>query len=142
MIYLDTSAFVKLVWAEPESDALSLFLMGRPATPLVSSNLLTVETRRAVQRENPSALARADLLLTRIGRIGMTPSLIESASRLPDRSLRSLDAIHLATALLLRKNLDVLLTYNKRLAALAEAHHLPVDSPGVTANSRHGDISG
>lgn len=134
MIYLDTSAFVKLIWAEPESDALSRFLTERSATPLVSSVLLTVETRRAVQREDPSALARADLLLTRIGRIGMTASLVESASRLPDRSLRSLDAIHLATALMLRDDLDVIVTYDRRLAAAAEAHNLPVDLPGVTAN--------
>ncbi|MBA2472912.1 MAG: VapC toxin family PIN domain ribonuclease [Pseudonocardiales bacterium] len=134
MIYLDTSAFVKLVWAEPESDALSRFLTERSATPLVSSVLLTVETRRAVQREDPSALARADLLLTRIGRIGMTASVVESASRLPDRSLRSLDAIHLATALMLRDDLDVIVTYDRRLAAAAEAHNLPVDLPGVAAN--------
>lgn len=134
MIYLDTSAFVKLVWAEPESDALSRFLTERSPTPLVSSVLLTVETRRAVQREDPSALARADLLLTRIGRIGMTASVVESASRLPDRSLRSLDAIHLATALLLRDDLDVVVTYDKRLATVAEAHHLPVGSPGVTVH--------
>lgn len=134
MIYLDTSAFVKLVWAEPESDALSRFLARQPAMPLVSSALLTLETRRAVQREDPSALARADLLLTRVGRIGMTASLVESASRLPDRSLRSLDAIHLATALLLREDLDVIVTYDKRLAAVAEAHNLPVDSPGMAAH--------
>ena len=134
MIYLDTSAFVKLVWAEPESDALGRYLAQRPGMPLVSSSLLTVETRRAVQREDPSALARADLLLTRVGRIGMTPSLVESASRLPDRSLRSLDAIHLATALVLRDDLHAVVTYDKRLAAVAEAHHLPVDSPGVAAN--------
>jgi len=134
VIYLDTSAFVKLVWAEPESDALSRFLTERSATPLVSSVLLTVETRRAVQREDPSALARADLLLTRIGRIGMTASVVESASRLPDRSLRSLDAIHLATALMLRDDLDVIVTYDRRLAAAAEAHNLPVDLPGVAAN--------
>ncbi|MDQ2788948.1 MAG: VapC toxin family PIN domain ribonuclease [Pseudonocardiales bacterium] len=134
MIYLDTSAFVKLVWAEPESDALGRFLTRRPASPLVSSSLLTVETRRAVQREDPSALGRADLLLTRIGRIGMTSSIVESASRLPDRSLRSLDAIHLATALLLRGDLVAIVTYDKRLAAVAEAHGLPVDSPGIVAN--------
>ena len=133
MIYLDTSAFVKLVWVEPESDALGRFLTRRPVTPLVSSSLLTVETRRAVQREDPSALARADLLLTRVGRIGMTASIVESASRLPDRSLRSLDAIHLATALLLREDLDVFVTFDKRLATAAEAHHLVVDSPGVPA---------
>jgi predicted nucleic acid-binding protein len=134
VIYLDTSAFVKLVWAEPESEVLSRFLTRRPATPLVSSSLISVETRRAVQREDPSALARADLLLTRVGRIGMTASLVESASRLPDRSLRSLDAIHLATALLLRDDLDVFVTYDKRLATAAEIYRLPVDSPCVAAN--------
>ncbi|MGH3522200.1 MAG: type II toxin-antitoxin system VapC family toxin [Mycobacterium sp.] len=134
MIYLDTSAFVKLVWAEVESDALGRFLTRRPASPLVSSSLLTVETRRAVQREDPSALGRADLLLTRIGRIGMTSSIVESASRLPDRSLRSLDAIHLATALLLRADLDAVVTYDKRLAAVAQAHDLPVESPGLAGN--------
>ncbi len=134
MIYLDTSAFVKLIWAEAESDELGRYLAQWAATPLVSSSLLTVETRRAVQREDPSALSRADLLLTRVGRIGMTASLVESASRLPDRSLRSLDAIHLATALVLRDELHAVVTYDKRLAAVAEAHHLPVDSPGVAAH--------
>lgn len=92
-----------------------------------------METRRAVQREDPSALARADLLLTRVGRIGMTASLVESASRLPDRSLRSLDGIHLATALVLRDDLHAVVTYDKRLAAVAKAHQLPVDSPGAAA---------
>jgi predicted nucleic acid-binding protein len=87
-----------------------------------------------VQREDPSALARADLLLTRVGRIGMTSSIVESASRLPDRSLRSLDAIHLATALLLREDLDVLVTYDKRLAATATVYRLPVGSPCVAAD--------
>lgn len=135
MIYLDTSAFVKLVWAETESDALTRYIAQRAGTPLVSSTLLTLETRRAVQREDPSALARADLLLTRVGRIGMTASLVESASRLPDRSLRSLDAIHLATALLLRDDLHAVVTYDKRLAAVAEAHQLPVDSPGAAIDA-------
>lgn len=130
MIYLDTSAFVKLVWSEPDSDALARYLAQRAGMPLVSSALLTLETHRAVLREDPAALPRADLLLTRVGRIGVTASLVESASRLPDRSLRSLDAIHLATALALRDELHAILTYDKRLAAVAEAYHLPVDSPG------------
>ncbi|MGH3906069.1 MAG: type II toxin-antitoxin system VapC family toxin, partial [Pseudonocardiaceae bacterium] len=59
----------------------------------------------------------------------MTANLVESASRLPDRSLRSMDAIHLATALALRDALDVIVTYEKRLATIAEFHHLPVVSP-------------
>lgn len=135
MIYLDTSAFVKLVWAEPESEALTRYLAQQAGTPLVSSILLTLETRRAVHRADPSALARADLLLTRVGRIGMTASIVESASRLLDRSLRSLDTIHLATALVLRNEVRAVVTYDKRLAAAAEAHQLPVDSPGVTVSS-------
>ena len=133
MIYLDTSAFVKLIWAEPESAALSRFLVQRGGTPLMSSSLLTVAARRALHRSDPSALPRADLLLTRVGRIGMTTSLVESASRLPSRSLRSLDAIHLATALALRQVLDVFITYDKRLAGVAEEHRVPVDSPGMGA---------
>jgi predicted nucleic acid-binding protein len=135
VIYLDTSAFVKLIWSEPGSDALTRYLAQWTGTPLVSSAVLILETRRAVQREDPAALLRADLLLTRVGRIGMTASLVESASRLPDRSLRSLDAIHLATALALREHLHAVVTYDKRLAAIAEAHQLPVDSPGATADA-------
>jgi predicted nucleic acid-binding protein len=134
VIYLDTSAFVKLVWTEPESDALRRFLAGRPATPLVSSAVLTVETRRAVQREDPSALARADLLLTRIGRIGMTASLVRIGESVSRPLAAFMDAIHLAAALLLRDDLDVIVTYDKRLAAVAEAHQLPVASPNVAAN--------
>jgi predicted nucleic acid-binding protein len=55
----------------------------------------------------------------------------EAASRLPDPQLRSLDAIHLATALLLlRDDLDMVLTYDQRLAAAAKAEGLPVQTPG------------
>ena len=61
----------------------------------------------------------------------MTASVVESASRLPDQSLRSLDALHLATALVLHVDLDVVVTYDKRLPASAEAHQLPVYSPGA-----------
>lgn len=134
MIYLDISAFVKLVRAEPESGALGTFLGqqagARLGARLVSSALLIVEARRAAEREDPSTLARTDLLLTRIGRIGMTSGLVESASRLPGRFLRSLDAIHLATALLLRDDLGAMVTYDERLATAAADHALPVVAPG------------
>jgi len=85
--------------------------------------------------KGPAALPRADLLLTRMGRIGMTASIVESASRLPDRSLRLLDAIHLAAALVLGEELHAIVTYDKRLAGVAEAHHLPVDSPGAAVDA-------
>ena len=105
MIYLDTSAFVKLIQGEPETPALQAFLTDHAGSPLVSSALLVVETRRAVLRQAPGQLARADLLLTRIDQVDITSAVLEAASRLPDPSLRSLDAIHLATALQLGQDL-------------------------------------
>jgi uncharacterized protein len=129
VIYLDTSAFVRLVRGERETPALQAFLRDRPAGPLVSSALLVVETRRAVLREAPDQLARADLLLTRIDQVDVTRSVLEAASRLPDPGLRSLDAIHLATALQLAGGLEALVTYDGRLAAAAARQKLPVVAP-------------
>jgi uncharacterized protein len=130
VIYLDTSAFVKLVWSERETPTLQAFLARRRELLLVSSSLLTVEARRAVLREDAAQLPRADLLLTRIGQVGVTRAVIEAASRLPDPSIRSLDAIHVATALQLRPDLDALVTYDISLASAAERQGLPVAAPG------------
>jgi uncharacterized protein len=129
VIYLDTSAFVKLIRGERETPALQTFLSDRPAGPLVSSALLVVETRRAILREAPDQLTRADLLLTRIDQVEVTRSVLEAASRLPDPALRSLDAIHLATALQLEGDLEALVTYDSRLAAAAARQKLPVVTP-------------
>jgi uncharacterized protein len=129
VIYLDTSAFVKLIRGEEETSALQAFLRQRPGAPLVSSALLVVETRRAILRQAPGQLARADLLLTRIDQVDVTRAVLEAASRLPDPALRSLDAIHLATALQLDQDLEALVTYESRLAAAAERQKLPVATP-------------
>jgi predicted nucleic acid-binding protein len=129
VIYLDTSAFVKLIREERETPALQAFLLDRPAGPLVSSALLVVETRRAVLREAPDQLARADLLLTRMDQVDVTRSVLEAASRLPDPALPSLDAIHLATALQLEGDLEALVTYDGRLAAAAGRQKLTVVTP-------------
>ena len=129
MIYLDTSAFVKLIRGEEETSALQAFLRQRPGAPLVSSALLVVETRRAILRQAPGQLARADLLLTRIDQVDVTRAVLEAASRLPDPALRSLDAIHLATALQLDQDLEALVTYGSRLATAAERQKLPVATP-------------
>jgi predicted nucleic acid-binding protein len=130
VIYLDTSAFVKLLWGERETPSLQTFLAERQEPLLVSSSLLLVEARRAVLREDAAQLPRADLLLTRIGQVSVTRAVLEAASRLPDPSVRSLDAIHVATALQLRPDLDALVTYDRRLAAAAERQGLPVTAPG------------
>jgi uncharacterized protein len=129
VIYLDTSAFVKLIQGAPETPALQRFLTEHPESTLVSSALLAVETGRAILRQAPDQLARADLLLTRIDQVDITRAVLEAASRLPDPSLRSLDAIHLATALQLGGDLDALVTYDSRLAAAAGQQQLPVVTP-------------
>ncbi len=130
MIYIDTSALFKLVRAEEESEALQEFLAERSSESLVSSVLIAVETRRAVLREAVDMLPRADLLLTRVGQVGLRHAIVESASRLPDPALRSLDAVHLATALLLRTEISEFVTYDKRLASAVRANGLPVATPG------------
>jgi predicted nucleic acid-binding protein len=129
VIYLDTSAFVKLIQGERETPALQQFLTERSGTTLVSSALLVVETRRTIPHTAPGQLARADLLLTRIDQVDITRAVLEAASRLPDPSLRSLDAIHLATALQLDRDLEALVTYDSRLASAAGRQRLPVVTP-------------
>jgi uncharacterized protein len=129
VIYLDTSAFVKLIRGERETPALQGFLTEHLGAPLVSSTLLMVETRRTILRQAPGQLARADLLLTRIDQVDITHAVLEAASRLPDPALGSLEAIHLATALQLGGDLDALVTYDERQAAAAERQRLPVVTP-------------
>lgn len=129
MIYIDTSAMAKLVWQEPETPAL-VRLVGDGTQNLVSSALLVVETRRAALRRGPENLPRADFVLSPVTKVPITDPIIEHASRLPGDTLRSLDAIHLATALMLRDNIDVFLTYDRRLAEAAEASKIATACPG------------
>jgi predicted nucleic acid-binding protein len=129
VIYLDTSAFAKLIQGEPETPALQRFLTEHPESTLVSSALLAVETRQAILRQAPDQLARADLLLTRIDQVDITRAVLEAASRLPAPSWRADAAIHLATALQLGGDLGALVTYDSRLAAAAGQQRLPVVTP-------------
>lgn len=128
MIYLDSSALVKLVRPEAESEALRAFLAAR-GQRLVASVLVAVEVRRAVRRDNIARLPLADVQLERVGMIDLTAAVIDNAGRLPDPSLRSLDAIHVATAMLLGAELDTMITYDKRMLAAAEANALPAVCP-------------
>lgn len=129
MIYLDTSAFLKTVFAQPQSIALSEYLESVESPRFVSSALLTVEARRSVLRAEPAVLPRVDLELLDVIQIDLTAIVLETAARLPDPLLRTLDAIHLATALLIRDDVDVLLSYDQRMLAAATAHGLPAASP-------------
>ena len=126
----EPESIIKLVRDEPESAALRMHLERRGRPEFISSVLLTVEARRAALRTNPRRLPRVDAMLTAIAQVDVSAAVIDAASRLPVPSLRSLDAIHLATALLLRDELDVLLTYDENLAGAARAHDIPVAAPG------------
>ena len=127
MIYIDTSALLRLVFPDDSTPALEGFLRSDP--DLVSSTLLTIEARRGTLRRAPQRLPRVDVLLGEVQIIGITQSVVETAGRLPDPVLRSLDAIHLATALLIRDDVDALLTYDERLAIAARSHGIEVAAP-------------
>jgi uncharacterized protein len=128
MIYLDTSAVLKLVVPEAETAALELWIAERSAMPRVSSRLLRIELLRTVTRHAPDRIDRARLLLSGIALIGMD-EVASSAEVIGDPLLRSLDAIHLATADSLRSAISAFVTYDKRLAGAATALSLPVEAP-------------
>ncbi|MEO6579241.1 MAG: type II toxin-antitoxin system VapC family toxin [Candidatus Limnocylindria bacterium] len=125
--YLDSSAAVKLVVREAESDALGAWI--RQRSRLVSSALLRTELIRAVRRGEPAAMDRARATIARFNLHGLDPAILDLAGRLDPTSLRSLDAIHLATALRLTDELEAIVTYDRRMIAGAQRLGLPVASP-------------
>ncbi len=124
--YLDTSAFVKLVCAEPESTALRGELAGRE---LISSALLVVEGRRAAGRYGELAVRRARAGLTAVTLLPLDDRILQAAADLDPAELRSLDAIHLATILSLGEDLERLYCYDTRLAGAVEARGIEVSQP-------------
>jgi predicted nucleic acid-binding protein len=125
--YLDTSAFVKLCWAEAESEALHEFLSGWPLR--VSAALLWTEALRAAQRQPPGRIEQARRLLQRIPMIEVGRTLFRQAGLIGPASVRSLDAIHIAAAMSLGPDLGVVVTYDERLAGVADLLGLQVASP-------------
>lgn len=131
MLYLDSSALVKLVALEPESAALFAFLAER--TELVSSAVAGVEVRRAVNRlENSGHLrARADTVLGSVALLRIDDAILAAAGALEPRTLRSLDALHLASALSVRDELEGFLAYDRGLGEAARGQGLKVLAPGA-----------
>lgn len=130
MIYLDSSAVLKLVFREAESPALRTWLDARPHDTLVSSDLTLVEVARAVRRLDEGRLTTARALLDGMDLMPLSPSVLRDAQDVGPRVLRSLDALHLASAIRLGERLVAFLTYDDRLAEAAEVAELPVASPG------------
>jgi predicted nucleic acid-binding protein len=136
MLYLDTSAVVKLIRREPETDALADWLDDHQPTPWVSSTLVEVELPRAVRRTDSSLLSRVPAVIARIARYNIDDVVRAAAAAFPDPELRSLDAIHLATATaIFARSLIAFVCYDQRLLSAAAAVGLPVQSPGTESPS-------
>lgn len=130
-LYLDSSALVKLVQQERESEALRTFMRRHPADGLVTSALARVEVVRAVFPGGADAVAMARRQLARLAQVQLGPELLDSAASLfPTLALRSLDAIHLAAAQLVGNDLRAVVTYDQRMADAATGLGLAVESPG------------
>ena len=125
--YLDSSALVKLAVAEPESSALRQYLRRR--RPYVASALARAEVGRAVLPLGPAAVRRGEQVLARVELIRISDRVLALAGSLLPMTLRSLDAIHLATAQLLGEDLARVVTYDERMAAAAKAMGWAVVAP-------------
>jgi len=129
-LYLDSSALVKLVQRETESDALRRFLRRHRADQPVTSALARVEVVRAILTGGPAAIAHARRQLSRIDQILLGTEVLDRAATLaPHIQLRSLDAIHLAAAQVVGTDLRALVTYDHRMADAAQALGLTVEAP-------------
>jgi predicted nucleic acid-binding protein len=135
VIYLDSSAVVKLVRQEHASAELVAWLGERPDEALVASALVEVEVPRALRRSAPQALAGVPGALTRLYRLETDPTVRATAAAYADPGLRSLDAVHLATAQLIAgqpgAEAVTFVTYELRLLKAAEGIGLTVASPGA-----------
>ena len=127
-VYLDSSAFIKLVIEEPETAALKSSMAGRRARR-VSSVLLRTEAVRSVRRHGPEALAAVREGLRRIDLVGIDDRILEAAGTLEPQVLRTLDAIHLATAMAIGDDLEAIVTYDERMIEGARLLGLPTTSP-------------
>lgn len=129
MIYLDTSALVTATVQRPHANELRAFLDSNPG-PTATSTIGFVETVRTCDRigSYPNLMAK---LLTDHEEIYLSEDVRDNAARLPG-SLRSLDALHVASAALLGSELTALVTYDQRMADAAHRAGLPVTMPGMT----------
>ena len=126
LAYLDTSAYVKLIVEEPESERLAHWLEQWPER--ASCALLRTEAVRAVRRHGPSFVASARAGFQDVQVLALDDRLLDAAGAL-DVEARSLDAIHLAAALALGPDLGALVTYDERMTVAARELGLEVVAP-------------
>ncbi len=126
--YVDTSALTKLVVAEPESKALRKWLTAANRQ-LVSSDLARTELLRAVRRAAPDRMVQAREVLDSLVLLQVSTDVFEAAAHLEPTVLRTLDAIHLASALTLGDELEGVVAYDERLTQAAQGLGIAVIQP-------------
>ena len=129
-LYLDTSALVKLVVEEKQSEELREFVGDRA---MVSSQISRTELIRVVHRAEPHRVEEAEDLLADMTLFAVDRLLTAQAAWVRPPTLRSLDAIHVASAAALEADLEALVTYDRRMLDAGRMAGLPVASPGDKA---------
>jgi predicted nucleic acid-binding protein len=129
LIYLDASALVTLIAGRTHATELAAFLTSRPALPLATSTVGLVETVRTLDRIGSYPTLMADLVRD-FTEILVTEEIRDGAALLP-QGVRTLDALHVASAQALGESLDVLITYDRRMFDVAHEMGLPVAAPGL-----------
>jgi len=124
--YVDASALVKLVLDEPDSAAMRRWYL--ESETVLCSRIGIVETQRAVARFAHDA-AHLEVITRSVTVLEFDAAISGQAGSIAPAALRTLDAIHLATALMLGAELDAFVTYDDRLAAAARSIGLPVVRP-------------
>ena len=129
ILYLDSSALVKLILPEAETIPLFRLLLAWPYR--IASQIAFVEVHRAVRRAtvDETIFRRADDVLSTIHFMDIHQSILADAALLDPKPLRSLDAIHIASAASLVPELGGMVTYDNGMAAAAKRLKLPVLSP-------------
>jgi predicted nucleic acid-binding protein len=130
LIYLDSSALVKLAVTEAESAELARWLADRPNLVRVSSSIIRVEVPRAVWRADPGALPESYQVIRRTREVWLTDEVLSRAAGVRPATMRAIDAVHLASALAIRRDLTAFVAYDKRLLSAAKDAGLPTASPG------------
>jgi predicted nucleic acid-binding protein len=127
-LYIDASALVKLVVRERETDALTAFVAG---ADLVASEIVAIEVPRAAHLSTraPETIEHAERLLEHLHLLALDDELRQAAARVGPPELRTLDAIHLVSALRVAREVEALVAYDLRLGHAARAAGLRVDTP-------------
>lgn len=133
MIYLDASALIKLVVAQPESAAMTDYLRAHPDDGWFTCALTRIDLLRAAAAVHTDAIEHAHHILDVLDTVAITDRLIHAATSLDPPPPRTADALHIAAALTAGPRLQTLITYDTQLVHAATAHTIATATPGAPA---------